>query len=114
MRVAVDCPDNALCGVSGSSLVRMWLEVSVGLGPKHNALALGWDVRLLVHKHRCGLLESVIQLLCVRAIGLVAESMPAESVYITFACLTLSLNVCVGDAVMRRDTNTLRNPYSFF
>jgi hypothetical protein len=35
MRVAVDCPDNAsLRIVSGSSLVRMWLEVSVGLGPE--------------------------------------------------------------------------------
>lgn len=34
MRVAVDCPDNVLVTVSGSSLVRMWLEVSVGLGPE--------------------------------------------------------------------------------
>jgi hypothetical protein len=36
----------------------------------------GWDVRLLVHKHRCGLLESVIQPCVLRSFGLAAESMP--------------------------------------
>jgi hypothetical protein len=40
----------------------MWLEVSVGLGPKLTGFSTGWDVRLLVHMHRCGMLESVIQL----------------------------------------------------
>ena len=73
MRVVVDCPDNVRSDVSGLSTVRMWLEVGVGLGPKLTGFSVTvGTTRLLVHMHRCCMLESAVRC-ALESFGLAAE-----------------------------------------
>lgn len=95
MRVAVDCPDNVLVTVSGSSLVRMWLEVSVGLGSELWRSVGTFGFSCTSTAVACSRVSS--NCVCQSIFGLAAESMPAESMYVSHSRVEtlFSAHTCV-------------------